>query len=331
MAEEEDKGRAEFAGIPTAKLDEIATQTLLAFISTFGAYRGGLKEDNTVVEGLQSAQEMVEHVDEHAKKLGTSMSEMSKAIDNGSKITKAVRELREFANNINESVKNINDIAERIHVLSLNAAIEAARAGERGKGFAVVSSEIRNLAGSTAQRVEEISLTIQKSGQGNEQLVAMVQETVTALNAIGQNVHDATSDLDHLAQVGRQLSASVDMIEVLSLLETAKLDHVAFKLGIYQSIFGNGTISPNSVVDCYSCRLGKWYYEGKGRQYLNNSPVYARLEEPHELIHESGRNIAVAFLAGDAEGVLKHITTMEHASRQLIDVLSEMKEHLKHK
>jgi len=41
----------------------------------------------------------------------------------------------------------IADIAERMHVLSLNGAVIAARSGEAGRGFKIVVEEMRSLAG----------------------------------------------------------------------------------------------------------------------------------------------------------------------------------------
>ena len=65
--------------------------------------------------------------------------------------------LKEKSNEMSNFIQVINDIADRVNLLSLNASIEAARAGEYGKGFAVVAQEISKLADATTQNSKQIS------------------------------------------------------------------------------------------------------------------------------------------------------------------------------
>ncbi|MEX0730331.1 MAG: methyl-accepting chemotaxis protein [Aquisalimonadaceae bacterium] len=70
---------------------------------------------------------------------------------------KRIKRLGERSQEISGIVDIINTIAERTHVLALNAAMQAAAAGEAGRGFAVVADEVQRLAESSRNATSQIS------------------------------------------------------------------------------------------------------------------------------------------------------------------------------
>jgi methyl-accepting chemotaxis protein len=124
-----------------------------------------------------ATEEMVASIQEIARQSKLSSDIANKALEEAEQSASQVKELTTAADQIGAVVGLITDIAEQTNLLALNATIEAARAGEAGKGFAVVASEVKNLANQTSSATSEISSQI-------EGIQSATQNSVDAIQSI---------------------------------------------------------------------------------------------------------------------------------------------------
>ncbi|MBS0208197.1 MAG: methyl-accepting chemotaxis protein [Planctomycetes bacterium] len=79
---------------------------------------------------------------------------------------------------IGEIITTVNELAERSHLLSLNAAIEAAAAGEQGNRFSVVASEMKNLADQAKESTVQVRQVLNEIQKGIHGSVMLTEEAV---------------------------------------------------------------------------------------------------------------------------------------------------------
>lgn len=127
--------------------------------------------------------------------------------DNMEKLQKEFNALEEVAQNsvakvksAMETVKVIQDIATNTRILGFNAYIEAAHAKESGKGFGVITQEIRNLADTSKESADKIENAMKSISSFTKQIDSQIKETEKTINECTSNIQDFSGILNEMLE-----------------------------------------------------------------------------------------------------------------------------------
>ncbi|UUX50837.1 methyl-accepting chemotaxis protein [Nisaea acidiphila] len=156
----------------------------------------------------QAAEELSRSIQKVTESVQTSGRIAVQAVEKARSADEAIATLEHNSQKIGEVVGLIRDIAEQTNLLALNATIEAARAGEAGKGFAVVASEVKNLANQTSSATGEIETHILENQDNTRNIVGIIRELSDTIDQMEQNSREVTETMDEQDEQTRLVAAN---------------------------------------------------------------------------------------------------------------------------
>ncbi|WP_390914402.1 methyl-accepting chemotaxis protein [Pseudosulfitobacter sp. SM2401] len=145
----------------------------------------------SIKNSAQSAQDATAGTLENARLADVGAASMAQALE----ATTAMRKATDEMSGINEV---IDSIAFQTNLLALNAGIEAARAGQSGAGFAVVATEIRNLAG--------------RSQDASSQIQSLIARSIEQAKTTETHVHESEGNLKQVQGKSRVMADNMGLI-----------------------------------------------------------------------------------------------------------------------
>ncbi|WP_444994957.1 methyl-accepting chemotaxis protein [Aliikangiella sp. IMCC44359] len=156
-------------------------------------------ECNSLTENMAS---MITSASDAVKKTIDSMVDIRSNIH---ETEKRIKRLGERSQEINHVVDIINNIAEKTHVLALNASMQAAAAGEEGKAFSVIADEVQRLAESAREATAQIT-----------SLVDNIQvETSDTSETMGHTISKVIEGAELVEEAGKTMEQTTNTTNLL--------------------------------------------------------------------------------------------------------------------
>jgi methyl-accepting chemotaxis protein len=142
------------------------------------------------------------------------------------------------ADDVEQAIALIRQIAAQTGLLALNASIEAARAGSAGAGFAVVADEVKELAGEATSATEEIERIV-------AQMRSATHEAVTAVDAGRDAVESSNEVTDATGRSFVGILESVSTLQVTVEEVVRRLDAVR---GAVADVTGSEGVNDRATI-----------------------------------------------------------------------------------
>jgi methyl-accepting chemotaxis protein len=158
-----------------------------------------------VSEASAAVEEMIGNITSvnlSVKKMAESFTVLKNNVQDGNArqedVNNRIAQIEKESEMLQEANSVIAGIAEQTNLLAMNAAIEAAHAGESGKGFSVVSGEIKKLSETSTEQSKRI-------GEQLKRIRDSIDDVVSASDAAGTAFGSVITEIKSTGQLVGQI------------------------------------------------------------------------------------------------------------------------------
>ena len=179
-------------------------------------------------KALEAGEDILRKMDSAVENVNAMIAGVLFSLEQTNKNREQVGGLELVSRKIDKIVDAISTVAIQTNMLAVNGSIEAARAGEFGKGFMVVSTDIRNLArdsSENAERIKDLVKSIQDQivvvRRDLDEISLAATSEVEKNKAITTAMGTARDDIQVVIQGNREIASSAEQMARM-LLEAKK-------------------------------------------------------------------------------------------------------------
>jgi len=181
----------------------------------------------------RSANENIIATDNAQKIVLASVDSMNTIKEEMSETEKRIKRLGERSQEIASVTTIIQGIAERTHVLALNATMHATAAGDAGKGFASVATEIQRLAENASEATQKIDTLVKNIQMDTIDTIKTMNTAITQVAEGNKTAEHANSQMLKTRKKSHELAERVQAIADHSITQakvSAKLQQQAIQI-----------------------------------------------------------------------------------------------------
>lgn len=183
---------------------------------------------NELTQNIDKVKEQAERILESGQKSSHEMTTVAEHMSELNELNKNISDSMQDINvnvaRYNQMTQDVESIAGKINLLSLNAAIEAARAGDAGRGFSVVVSNIRDLSENSKESVgsakendagihkaiDNVNVIIQNFNDEIGKLVSSVNQAVENVNVSLENSNEIQRTMQEVSNIATKVQEVID-------------------------------------------------------------------------------------------------------------------------